>query len=390
MFDILFLLPFAITIVVAIAARIIWEHHFTWLETLAQIVIIMLVIAPVWAFGRYSDAGDTELWNGEIIRKEIDRRSCPTFWQDYTDGFCTEYVTRSVKDGPARRVCDRDEKGRERNCRSVQDYKTQYKYIFSWEQKFYMYTNIKRTYMVPRVDRQGAYTPPDYTAHYVGEPVADAKGYTNWIRAAAANVFYEDGKAEEKYLDILPAYPIGVKGYGYADRIVRVGNVPNPAGLNDQLREVLKTLGPQKQMNAVVVLVDAKIASADFSNALRRYWMGFKKNDVVLFMGFDGNNLAWAEVMSWSKRSIFDVNMRDNLLEYTGKPVDFTRVIGDFKTIALRDYERREMVEFEYLKEQIPVPGWLTFFVFLVSLGGSAGLTLLFHRIDLGSFNRFR
>jgi hypothetical protein len=390
MFDILFLLPVAITIIVAVSARVFWDHTNTWTESITQVLLILLIITPVWAVGRYSDAYDTELWNGEITRKQVQRESCPQYWSDSMDGFCTEYNTRRVKDGPPRRVCSRDEKGREKNCRTEQDYKTQYYYIYPWEQKFHMFTNVKVSFDVPRVDRQGAITPPDYVRHYVGEPVADAKPYTNWIRAASANVFYEDGAAEDKYEKIMPAYPLNVYDYGNIDRIVRVGNVPSNPLWNDKLRSVLKVLGPQKQMNVVVVLVDAKIASADFSNALRRYWMGFKKNDAVLFIGLDGENLAWSEVMSWSKRSIFDINMRDDLNSYMGKPIDFMKIMDDLQVIALRDYERREMKEFEYLKDQIPVPTWLTILVFIVSLGGSAGLTLLFSKIDFDPIETLR
>lgn len=380
MFDILYLLPIAIAVVVAAVATVFWGHKNTLIEGVAQILIIVLIITPVWFIGRFSDTWDTELWNGEITNKQIERQSCPQYWRDFQDGFCTEYKTRRVKDGLPRKVCTGT--GKDKRCTSVQDYKTQYYYIYPWEQKFWMFTNIKTTYSVPRVDRQGAITPPDYLRHYVGEPASDAKGYTNFIRAASKNIFYEDGDIEDKYKDILPAYPLEVYDYGRVNRVVRVGNVPLAPGLNEKLAEALKTLGPNKQMNAIIVLVDAKLAQADFSNALRRYWMGFKKNDAVVFVGLDGANLAWAEVMSWSKKSIFDIDLRDSLLAYKGKPIDLNTIPANLLTIGLKNYERREMKEFEYLKAQIPVPTWLTILVFIVSLGGSVGLTWLFHNVE--------
>jgi len=380
-----FIFYVAIFTPIIIAGLVMWLLHesITPLEALAQAVIPAIIVSLVWWGGRYSDTHDYELWNGEVTRKITEQQRCPIGWQDYTDGFCTEYTTRRVKDGPPRKVCSGE--GKDKRCHAVQDYKTQYNYIYPWERKYWLDSNVKETFYIPRVDAQGRYEPPRYTSAYVGEPVAAQKSYTNWIRGASNSVFHEDGKAEEKYLNILPKYPIEVYDYYRVDRVIAVGNVSVPNYVNGLLSNLLKDLGPNKQMNVILVLVDTKVASEDFPYAVRRFWQGFKKNDAVVFMGVNDGKLAWAESMSWSKQSIYDITIRDSLSEGIGQPINFPNVINKISETAKAHYERREMKEFEFLKSQIPVPTWLTVMALVLSVGGSIGLVFVFHHIDLGT-----
>lgn len=377
------MIPFLILVPIAIAiiAKVFFNHSITLIEAAVQIVVIILIATGLYAAGRYSGATDYELWNGEITRKEIQRESCPQYWRDSTDWFCTEYRTRTVEDGPPRQVCSGE--GEKRTCSWVQDYKTQYKYIYPWEQKFYLHTNVKETFYISRVDAQGAIVPPRYQSAYVTEPVAVQKSYSNWVMAASGSIFHEDGQVEEKYKDILPKYPLTLRNIYVADRIVTVGNVKAPFWLNDKLREDLRVLGPQRQMNVVFVLADADVVGDDFPYAVRRAWKGFKKNDAVIFLGLRQNKLVWQNVMSWSKKSIFDLSMRNDIAEFQGKEVDYRVVMASLMKHGIEHYERRSMKEFEHLKSQIPTPTWLTFLTIMLSVGGSLGLTWFFHKHDV-------
>ncbi len=387
--DLIFYVAVLAPVIIAAAVMVLLRESITPLEALVQAIIPALIVSLVWWAGRYGSTGDYELWNGELTRKITQQEYCQTGWRDYTDNFCTEYRTRQVRDGETcTTYTDSNGKSR-RSC--TPKYKTQYKYIYSWERKYWLDTNVRETYYIPRVDPQGAYEPPRYTQAFVGEPVAAAKSYTNWLRGASNSIFHEDGKAEEKYQAILPQYPMKIYDYYNVDRIVTVGNVSKPGYLNDMLRVELKELGPKKQMNVVFVLVDSKIAGQDFPYAVRRFWQGFKKNDTVVFLGLDGDTLKWGQVMSWSKKSIFDVSLRDEINSRIDRPVDYVWILNRVTTLGKQHYERREMKEFEYLKSQIPVPTWLTIMALVLSVGGSIGLTALFHHIDLGgAFNTNR
>ena len=388
------LLAIAAPILIALVVKFVFHETITITESLTQVLLVTAIIFGFWGLGRYSDTGDTELWNGEVTNKEIIRRNCPWGWNDYTDSFCTEYTTRRVKDGPPRRVCSGD--GKDRRCHMEQDYKTQYRYDYPWEQKFYVYTNVQETFHIARVDPQGALTPPAYTRSFVGDPVAVPKRYTNWIKGAAYSIFHEDGAAEEKYVKMLPQYPMEIYEIYKVDRVVRVGDVTVPGFVTDALRADLKELGPQQQMNVIIVVADAKVVGQDFPYAVRRYWQGFKKNDAVVFLGVDGAVLKWVDVMSWSKKSMFNVSLRNHLADFTDKPLDYMRVLSYITIDAQAHYERRSMKEFEYLKSQIPVPTWLTITIFVLGLVGSAGLTWLFHSVKFDpigtilNYRRFR
>lgn len=390
--DIILFIALAAPIVVALISIFVLKQSITITEGITQALLVALIVSGLWAAGRYSDTHDVELWNGEVTNKQIQREQCPWGWRDWQDDFCTEYNTRRVKDGPPRKVCSTDSNGK-KSCHTVQDYKTQYKYIYPWEQKFYVFSNVQETYYIPRVDAQGARIPPFYLKAYIGEPVAARKSYTNWVRAASTSIFHEDGAVEEKYKDVIPQYPNDVYDFYNVNRVVKVGNVTVPNFLNEALRMELKQLGPQRQMNAIFVIADAKVVGQDFPYAVRRAWMGFKKNDAVIFLGVDGDTLKWADVMSWSKKSIFDITLRNELYTMEGKTVDYMFALNKLTNTAMAHYERRSMKEFEYLKSQIPVPTWLTIMVFLLSFGGSAGLTFLFHRVDfdpIGAFTNTR
>lgn len=362
----------------------------TLAEAGIQLGIVFVVTSCFWFIGRFSDTTNVEVWNGEITKKNAQTEQCPWGWRDSTDWFCTEYTTRRVKDGPPREECTpyTDSNGkRKKRCHMVQDYKTQYKYDYDWERRYFLNTNVKANFEVSRIDPQGVKYPPLFNQAYVGQPASAKHTYTDWIKAASDSVFHQDGAAEEKYKDILPDYPNYVYDLYKIDRVIRVGNVDAPiAEMNRQLAESLKAMGGKKQINVIVVLIDAKLApSEEYSLALRRYWSGFKKNDAVLFLAVDpaSKKLVWANSLSWSKKAMYDVTMRRTYVEQIGKQIDYTAIVGNIERTAYAHYERRSMKEFEFLKDQIPVPNWLIFVVMVVSVGGSLGLAWFFHRNDV-------
>jgi hypothetical protein len=377
-------------IIVVAFGKILWPDKVTFFEATIAGILVIAMVSIFWATGRFAGAGDTELLNGQVTGKTIKREYCPSGWRDTMDDFCTEYSTRRVKDGPPRKVCSTTGTGdnKRKSCHYVQDYKTQYNYNYPWEQKFFVYTNLNTTFKIDRVDRQGAYTPPLYAQTYISQPASVPHYYDNWIKAASNNIFHQDGKVEEKYKAIMPDYPNFIYDKFKVDRTVRVGNVNAPiAAINQRISEVLRELGPKLQMNLIIVLVDTKVAGDDFPYALRRYWQGFKKNDAVVFIGINPDGtLAWNEVMSWSKKSIFDIQLRDSINQNIKKPVNFVEIVDTVHEIAMKSYERREMADFEYLKKEIPVPTWLTILIFVLSIGGSVGLVYVFFHVDFNPF----
>jgi hypothetical protein len=326
--------------------------HVDWRIAIGATLLAFVGTFMTIEVDSYSFTLDNEIWNGEISSKFNDRRSCQTGWHSYQDSFCTEYRTREVDDPPS---CSGS--GKDRTC-TPQSH-TEYKYLYSWEGKWFVYAkNLKNTsWQIKRVDRQGAIEPPTYTLINVGDPASIPNSYTNYVKAASDSLFNDDGSKEEKYKDLIPTYPDDIYNGFKIDRVISVGiDSIDLKKYSLQLSNVLKDLGPNKQMNAIIVLSDAKKTDIDFSFAVRRAWKGFKKNDAVIFIGLDDKKIAWTSVLSWSKFDIFNVDMRESINDLKGKDIDdsLPTIIQNLHDIGMKDYQRREMKDFEYLASQIP------------------------------------
>ncbi|AKF13627.1 hypothetical protein PHIN3_364 [Sinorhizobium phage phiN3] len=350
---VVFLIAAVILSVIKLTSKM--NPHFYGMGMLGMFAATLFVLfLSIFDFS----ASDVELWNGEISDKRATTQQCPYGWQRFQDGFCTEYRTREVYDG---QTCTGS--GKDRRC--VSNYHTEYKYKFDWERRYFIYAeNLKKSsWEVPRIDAQGTQAPPRFQSVKIGDPASIKNRYSNWVRAASDSIFHDDGNLEEKYKELIPEYPIEIYDFFKVDRIVTIGvTIPDIEKYNRRLSEALKQLGPKRQMNAVIVVVDAsKIQNAEYAHAVRRAWKGFKKNDAVVFLGIKDNSIYWAEVLSWSKASIFDVELRDKILGDRDKPLDLNNVISYIENIGMKNYERRSMEEFEFLKEELRTPLWLIF-----------------------------
>ena len=368
-------------VVFATIMKILFWDRITWIEFVIQTVLCTILVVGFWLAGMYSGARDLEIWNGTVSNKQMVQRDCKTGWNDSKDSFCEEYDTRSVYDYTS---CSKDSNGNE-SC--TDHYKTQYRYEYEWERKWYVTSaNLDRVWEIERVDLQGANMPDRYAEVQVGDPVSITNPYDNWVRAASSSLFHEDGLVEEQYAALIPEYPISLYDYYKVDRVLQIGvEVPDISEWNADLSRILGTLGPERQMNAVIVFVDANQAADDYAYAVRRAWQGFKKNDAVIFIGLDAElRIRWTNVLSWSKENVFNVALRNEILTNRYEIIDRETVINAISDIGMRFYVRRSMDEFEYLKAEIPTPLWLIVLTIFFGVGGSIGLSYFFwtHNID--------
>lgn len=240
------------------------------------------------------------------------------------------------------------------------------------------------------------------------------------IKAASNSLFHEETISLDGYQDIIPPYPNDYFDIYRVNRFVNVGlDVPNAQQISDKLADALKVLGPQRQMNAIILAVNTDTYSRaqtnsnaqgsnsavsstvqaststssttsyvepDFAFAVRRAWKGFEKNDAVVFLGVDSSNtLQWVNVLSWSKNEMFNVDLRERLLTGRGQPVDYLKVVDVLKEVGMTSYERRSMKEFEYLKDQVSTPWWVYAGALFLNLIFSISLGFVFERVDLES-----
>lgn len=371
-----------IPIVIPLVAKFILRWDISWLEWGVIAVVCTLLLAGLWWGTKLSAAGDREVWNGAITSKVIDRERC------YTN--MAARVCRNSYDCNCYTVCTptTDSKGNVTGQSCTEYCDTCYRY--AWEQDFDANSTLGR-YTISRVDSQGRNTPPRWTRIKVGDPVSKTSAYDNWVAASAGTVFRDSKAQAERFEALMPVYPIAIFDYYRIDRIVTPNvRLANEAQWNAELSKMLSTVGPRRQMNMIVVFVNAP---REYATGLRYHWKGFKKNDAVVVVGVQGGLVTWSQTMSWSKNASFDIEMRQLFDPYIGQPIanlNPALVMPAAGAIAQRSFVRRTMEEFEYLKADIPPPVWLIWTEIILGLLLGGGASYLFHRVDLDAaiFNR--
>lgn len=116
-----------------------------------------------------------------------------------------------------------------------------------------------------------------------------------------------------KFGSMIPPYP-EVYDYYKVHHLLNLG-VPSA---HDQDWEYLlsmanRKLGPEKQVNLIVVLVPTDDPA--YVYAFRDKWLGGKKNDSIILIGAkDGHNIDWVDVVSWTTDKEYAVYVRDRIL----------------------------------------------------------------------------
>jgi hypothetical protein len=297
-------------------------------------VIVSTLILMAAAFGGAAyKMSDTEVWNGEVTSKE---REHGTYEQPY-DCFCTT-----------------DSKGN-RSCQTC--YETHY--TVEWT----CHTTLD-DFRIDKKDStsRSVYRSPDpefYVNIKKGDPVAQPRHYKNYIKAVPESILRPTPSSlKAQYAGQIPAYPLNVYNFYSIDRVVPVGvNIPNLREWDTALAEKLKTLGPTYQANVVVVIT--KIADPNYFYALQDAWLNGKKNDIVVVIGAPEfpAKAQWVNIMALTKTDLFQVQLRDALLDLDSLTVN--NVINTIDSNVRANFKRRSMKEFQYLESEIDPPTWV-------------------------------
>lgn len=71
-----------------------------------------------------------------------------------------------------------------------------------------------------------------------------------------------------------------------------------------ELRRLNAFCGAEKQIHVFILLFPSK-AGSDIAFKQRDYWKGFNKNELVVCLGVDGNEVDWCEMLSWMDDDTF-------------------------------------------------------------------------------------
>lgn len=338
-------------------ARLIWPHKITWKEWGLATVLAIVPILIIYAAGRYIDVYDTEYLNGQVTDKQ---RVHGHYVRSYS---CN---CHSVCSGS----------GNNRSC--TQRCSTCYedRYTVKW----WADTSVGRIHFDSEdSSSKRVYKLPDpeaYTLCSKGDPATVPHRFTNYIKASQRSLF----RREPKNGFIAPRYMYVYDFY----RAIRVSNHPGVVDhmrLNTLLNETLRTLGPEKRVNIVVVLTDK---GKEFKEQLQNAWISGKKNDVVVLIGLAEHAVQWADAFTYGKsrgNERLVVGLRDSLNDIG--TFDPRRVHDQIVLNIEEHYVLPKTEDYEYLMREIEPPTWLVVILVILSIGGTIALVRWMHKQDV-------
>lgn len=326
--------------------------------TAGGLLISSLLLVGAFSMGKGLRTSDTQVLNGQVTGKT---REHGHYLQPYECN-CTMQTSCSGS-------------GANQSCSTTRVCQTCYedRYTVTW--------GCQSTIGSFRIDHldwssRRVYDEPDpnrYTSIANGDPVSRTNTYTNYIKAVPNSLFRPAQESlRTRFASLVPTYPDRIYDIYRINRVMGAGiNVPQANQWNAALSDMLKTLGPSHQVNAVVVF--AKTDDPDYFYALQDAWVNGKKNDVVLVVGVDDFSKAplWVDVMALTKNNVFQVKLADRIRALaTLSPDTVVPVLAD--TIR-SDFQRRPMADFKYLEAEIDPPAWLMWLTVLAIVGAYVG-----------------
>jgi hypothetical protein len=304
---------------------------------------------------------DVQILNGHVTDKLGIKRNCPDGWNDSQDDHCTNYTTREVVDY-VEEVCATNSEGEE-VCDDVPHFKTQYRYDFDWERRYFVYSTLKN-FEIPRIDAQGNKEPPRYTITEPGEPVSTRSRYTNYLLLADQNVINPALlKLPEEISKELPDYPANVYDYWRLDRFITVASTQDITKLNRQLAELNSRVGPLRQANVIVIVTTRPQAIRE---EIYRKWNGGKKNDIIVLFGLRDNIIDWVDGITF-------LNNKGNeyliagFKEFNGKEFD-NDVLPKLENMIVERFNREPMENIKHIADNYDLPPTFYFCAAIINL----------------------
>lgn len=368
LYTVLFFVPALVAMAIA---KLYFHWKYSWKEFAVQVIGTFVVLLSLFALGDISQTKDTKILNGTVTELKPRQETCPAGWRDWQDDFCTEYRTRQVY---SHTTCSGT--GSSRTC--TRHYDTEYNYIYPWERRYFVKTDIPNSYEISRVDRQGANIPPRFAEINIGDPVAVSESYTNYIRGASSSLF-----SEEDPVDPVPiAYP-KIFDYYKANRVIVYGYETNNQ-FHKNWNESLAQVNGNIRKTGANVIVALTALGPEFAEAIARQWEAHNINDVVVAIGTtdkSSKQIAWVDVRSWSDTSLVNIEI-ENEISNLGT-LDTRAIDAIIQQAVLENFKLRSMEDFEYLADDIAPPTWAIVLAAIVLLIGTPLVTYMFHKHDV-------
>lgn len=328
-----------IFVVAAISTLIFWNGGWDKIRVavFASTVMGFVFLIPVYLGVKESSGEDYMILNGYVTGKEKKKVSCEHSYQ-------CNCITTTINKTPTT------------TCQTCHEHN----YDFAWIVKSSVGSSVIRN-----VDRRGEKEPPRFTQAIIGEPFSKQDTYFNYIRASPLSVF----KDYNAYKDLeTPTYP---KVFDYY-RVSHVVNwkseyVSGVRSFDKMLAERLKVVSGKVKANVVVIFYggdDSMIEATKVKN------FGGRINDLTIMIKADKDGIIKrVGVFSWSKNSMVDVVIRDEIIGFGQlNDINNVKVVDMIGDTMLKYYQHRDKEEFKYLEANIEMPKWFLFYELFVAM----------------------
>lgn len=330
--------------------KVLFPHRITAKEMVLS-VILSIVVAGVVIFAlMFGGKFNTEIHNGYVTSKSQERVSCEHSYQ----------------------ICSGS--GNSRTCTTYYEHSHDYDWV--------VYSTVG-TIRIRRVDDQGVREPPRFSKVVIKEPVALESTYLDYLKGIDNTLLYTPNVSKVKEFErLLPNYPRVYDYYRSKPVIFRGVNVTpqDRAAYNSAIRNMMKTLSYQKQVNVVVVIVDTKNPS--FGEYLKNDWRNGRKNDQVIVVGApEFPKVEWAYAFGWSKNQ-----MVNKALQYDVSALDVLtpeNLVEVARTNIKENFVRRPMESFKSYLWETKLEWWKILVAALVQIMANVALAVWFYREDV-------
>lgn len=364
-----------VPIAILIFGLVVGQGRVTFKEFLIEFGVMAVLVLAGYFISRYQAISDIEIWNGWVQKAEyyedwVERVSCRHPIRD-KNGNVIGYSHFYDEDyhPPYWQVTTSNEE--------VVGIDSKYFESIAGRFKNREYHHITRFSKLRGLGNKYIADYRSLFSEFI--PTAVEHSFSNYIKADPGSVLRRIGQGE-KFDKLLPEYP-RIKGYYECDRVIALGSpIADLPGWNKQLAEVNARLGARKWVNITVIVVNT--TDSAYVHRLEEHWLGGKINDCVVVIGSTNfPNIDWVRVMSWSRSEDLKVDLRDAILDFKSLEKR-DEILSAIEQKVDQKFVHKPIEEFEYL-----MAGWqpsvgILFFLFLLGIGGSIGLTVYFVKND--------
>lgn len=333
--------------------KIIWHNKVSWKECALHLGTVVPITALIFAISHYSAIGDSLILHGYITEKVRDNDS---HLESY-DCRCRTVTSGSGNNKTTSTVCD--------TCwRRI--------YTVDWYLKSTL-GNISIDGVSSR--SKSVWDTPDpvaYTNAYVGEHCSETQYFKNYVKASP-NSLFNKGNYVVNNTTPVPPYP-KVHSIYKVDNILKVGVNLDTTDLENSLSDKLKVLGAKKQANIILILTNTK--DKNYRYAVEKEWLGGKKNDIVVILGLDGENIIWVDGFTFGLSQGNHLMLTQMFDELRGKDVKLDNVVEIVTQHVDKNFVRKQMKDFEYLARELQPSLSLLIFVSVLQLIANIGITI--------------